>query len=80
MLTYEGTQAEMAQSGTWMEMITESNILWERVVQYGQFQPINKQETEQERRKRRSNTFAMRNGDYPRKITPRVQKKELEWG
>mgnify|MGYP001433619307 CR=1 FL=1 len=36
-----------------------SNDLWERVVQYGQFQPINKQETEYERRKRRGNTFAM---------------------
>ena len=59
MLSYEGTQAEMTQPGSWMEMITESNILWERVVQYGQFQPFNKQETEQERRKRRSNTFAI---------------------
>ena len=28
-------------------------------MQYGQFQPINSQETEQERRVRRSNTFAM---------------------
>lgn len=59
LLSYEGTQAEMSQPGSWMEMITESNDLWERVVQYGQFQPINKQETEYERRKRRGNTFAM---------------------
>ena len=28
-------------------------------MQYGQFQPINKQETEQEKRKRRNNTFGM---------------------
>ena len=39
------------QPGSWMEMITESNDLWERVVQYGQFQPINKQETSTEQRK-----------------------------
>ena len=59
MLSYEGTQMAMTQQDSWMDMITESNALWERVVQYGQFQPINKQESEQERRKRRNNTFAM---------------------
>ena len=59
MLSYEGTQMAMTQQNSWMDMITESYVLWERVVQYGQFQPINKQETEQERRKRRSNTFAI---------------------
>ena len=59
MLSFEGTQAEMSQPGSWMELITNSKALWERVVQYGQFQPINLQETEQERRIRRSNTFAM---------------------
>ena len=59
MLSFEGTQVEMSQPGSWMEYITNSKILWERVVQYGQFQPINLQETEQERRERRSNTFAM---------------------
>ena len=36
LLSYEGTQAEMTQPNTWMEMITESTELWERVVQYGQ--------------------------------------------
>ena len=50
---------EMNQPGSRMELITKSKALWERVVQYGQFQPISIQETEQERRKRRSNTFAM---------------------
>ena len=59
MLSFEGTQAEMSQPGSWMEFITNSKALWERVVQYGQFQPINSHETEQERRVRRSNTFAM---------------------
>ena len=42
---FEGTQAEMSQPGSWMELITNSKALWERVVQYGQFQPINSQET-----------------------------------
>ena len=28
LLSYEGTQAEMSQPGSWMEMITESNDLW----------------------------------------------------
>ena len=59
MLIFEGTQAEMSQPGSWMEFITNSKALWERVVQYGQFQTINSQETEHERRVRRSNTFAM---------------------
>ena len=59
MLRHEGTQMAMTQQDSWMEMITESNALWEREVQYGQFQPINKQETEQEKRKRRNNTFGM---------------------
>ena len=59
MLSFEGTQAEMNQPGSWMEFLTNSKAFWERVVQYGQFQSINSQETEQERRVRRSNTFAM---------------------
>ena len=59
MLSFEGTQAEMNQTDSWMEFLTYSKALWERVVQYGQFQPINSQETVQERRTRISNTFAM---------------------
>ena len=58
LLSYEGTQAEMTQPNTWMEMITETPELWERVVIYGQFQPIDKQENEQQKRNRRNNTFA----------------------
>ena len=49
----------MNQPGSWMEFLTNSKALWERVVQYKQSQPINSQETEQERRARISNTFAM---------------------
>ena len=53
------TQAEMTQPNTWMEMITETPELWERVVIYGQFQTIDKQENEQQKRNRRNNTFAI---------------------
>ena len=59
LLSYEGTQAEMTQPNTWMEMITETPELWERVVIYGQFQTIDKQENEQQKRNRRNNTFAI---------------------
>ena len=59
LLSYEGTQAEMTQQNTWMEMITETPELWERVVIYGQFQTIDKQENEQQKRNRRNNTFAI---------------------
>ena len=60
--------------GSWMEFITNFKALWERVVQYGQFQPISLQETEQERRERRSNTFAMEiQKDYIRRHGGRRQ-------
>ena len=42
---------------TWMELIIESPKLWECVVKYGQFQPIDHGETEQMKRQRRQNTF-----------------------
>ena len=35
-----------------------ANIVYSRTI-YGQFQPIDKRETEQERRRRRSDTFAV---------------------
>ena len=54
LLNYKGTQAEMTQPNTWMEMITETPELWERVVIYGQFQTIDKQENEQQKRNRRN--------------------------
>ena len=37
LLSFQGTQAEMIQQSTWMEMIIGSFELWERVVIYGQF-------------------------------------------
>ena len=40
-----------------MELIIDSAALWERVVKYGQFQPIDPDETEQMMRQRRKNTF-----------------------
>ena len=58
--------SEMIQQSTWMEMIIGSFELWERVVIYGQFQPIDAGETDQERRKRRNNTFAKQPTEYTR--------------
>ena len=42
---------------TWMELMKEEPALWESVVQYGQFQSIPPEETEQMKRQRRKNTF-----------------------
>ena len=73
LLSFQGTQAEMIQQSTWMEMIIGSFELWERVVQYGQFQPIDAGETDQERRKRRNNTFAKQPTEYIQEIGSKGQ-------
>ena len=73
LLSFQGTQAEMIQQSTWMEMIIGSFELWERVVIYGQFQPIDAGETDQERRKRRNNTFAKQPTEYIQEIGSKGQ-------
>ena len=65
----------MTQPNIWMEMITETPELWERVVIYGQFQTIDKQENEQQKRNRRNNTFAI---EIPEKYYARQYTKVLE--
>ena len=63
LLGFEGNMAFMSMADhrmgapTWMELIMDSPALWERVVKYGQFQPIDPEETEQMMRQRRKNTF-----------------------
>ena len=63
LLGFEGNMAFMSFADhrkgapTWMELIMDSPALWERVVKYGQFQPIDPEETEQMMRQRRKNTF-----------------------
>lgn len=63
LLGFEGNEAFMSFADrrrgapTWMELIMDSPALWERVVKYGQFQPIDPEETEQMMRQRRKNTF-----------------------
>ena len=63
LLGFEGNMAFMSmaeyrmEAPTWMELIMDSPALWERVVKYGQFQPIDPEETEQMMRQRRKNTF-----------------------
>jgi hypothetical protein len=43
---------------TWMDLLSESPEIWDHVVRYGQFEPRNPEETDQERRQKRQNSFA----------------------
>ena len=56
-MAFMSMAAYRMEAPTWMELIMDSPALWERVVKYGQFQPIDPEETEQMMRQRRKNTF-----------------------
>ena len=58
LLRFKGTQREMTFDKTWMDLLSESPEIWDHVVRYGQFEPRNPEETDQERRQKRQNSFA----------------------
>jgi hypothetical protein len=58
MLMFEGTQMEMTDEKNWMDIIKDSPKMWLRAIKFGQFEPINEEESEADRRRKRQNYFA----------------------
>ena len=58
LLRFEGTNADRASQENWMQIMKDSPKQWEWVIKYGQFEQVDDETTEKEKRKKRQNTFA----------------------
>ena len=58
LLRYEGNQSDMNQDETWGDIIRNDEENFERLVIFGQFNNVDKNESLQLKRQRRQNTFA----------------------